>query len=125
MTDKKFSVKVLTQEPLTAREKLKLTQLDDVTPISSLTKDGASFVITLSKVYFMEVHNEYAKNPDYTLVVYEDTEGNRFSSSSEFLYQSVLEIQDAMADSDEEYEIEISEHPSRNNAQGFLKATIV
>lgn len=112
---------------LTAREKLKFTDVQNAQSIDDLIdENGGSFVITPKDYVTLDIHNEHCENVDYSKIIVIDAEGNMYSTGSTSFIESFIQIVEAMADSDEtDFEIKCYKVKSKNYNGSFIKCTIV
>ena len=87
---------------LTAREKIAIKALNDVTELNDLVTPEQAIMINIDNVVTVQVHNEKSDNQDYNKYVYIDKDGTKYVSGSEPLYTTVKDIlsdiEDAIAD---------------------------
>lgn len=119
---------------LTAREKIAIKALNDVTELNDLVTPEQAVMINLDNVVTVMVHNEKSDNQDYNKYVYIDKDGTKYVSGSEPLYTTVKDIlgdiEDAIADGEmdekEDITIKVLKKESANyKGQMFLTAELI
>lgn len=119
---------------LTAREKIAIKALNDVTELNDLVTPEQAVMINLDNVVTVQVHNEKSDNQDYNKYVYIDKDGTKYVSGSEPLYTTVKDIlgdiEDAIADGEmdekEDITIKVLKKESANyKGQMFLTAELI
>ena len=119
---------------LTAREKIAIKALNDVTELNDLVTPEQAIMINLDNVVTVQVHNEKSDNQDYNKYVYIDKDGTKYESGSEPLYTTVKDIlsdiEDAIADGEmdetEDITIKVMKKESANyKGQMFLTAELI
>ena len=119
---------------LTAREKIAIKALNDVTELNDLITPEQAIMINIDNVVTVQVHNEKSDNQDYNKYVYIDKDGTKYVSGSEPLYITVKDIlsdiEDAIADGEmdetEDITIKVMKKESANyKGQMFLTAELI
>ena len=119
---------------LTAREKIAIKALNDVTELNDLVTPEQAIMINIDNVVTVQVHNEKSVNQDYNKYVYIDKDGTKYVSGSEPLYTTVKDIlsdiEDAIADGEmdetEDITIKVMKKESANyKGQMFLTAELI
>lgn len=119
---------------LTAREKIAIKALNDVTELNDLVTPEQAIMINIDNVVTVMVHNEKSDNQDYNKYVYIDKDGTKYVSGSEPLYTTVKDIlsdiKDAIADGEmdetEDITIKVLKKESANyKGQMFLTAELI
>ena len=119
---------------LTAREKIAIKALNDVTELNDLVTPEQAIMINIDNVVTVQVHNEKSDNQDYNKYVYIDKDGTKYVSGSEPLYTTVKDIlsdiKDAIADGEmdetEDITIKVMKKESANyKGQTFLTAELI
>lgn len=119
---------------LTAREKIAIKALNDVTELNDLVTPEQAIMINIDNVVIVQVHNEKSDNQDYNKYVYIDKDGTKYVSGSEPLYTTVKDIlsdiEDAIADGEmnetEDITIKVMKKESANyKGQMFLTAELI
>lgn len=119
---------------LTAREKIAIKALNDVTELNDLVTPEQAIMININNVVTVQVHNEKSDNQDYNKYVYIDRDGTKYVSGSEPLYTTVKDIlsdiEDAIADGEmdetEDITIKVMKKESANyKGQMFLTAELI
>ena len=110
---------------LSAKERVKYKDTTNAVQLDEATKD-APLVISPDFYVILDVHNERSEDKDYVKYIIVDTTGNKFVTGSESFFTAFKSIVDEMADSGEEYEIEVYRLPSKNyKGKEFLTCSIV
>lgn len=119
---------------LTAREKIAIKALNDVTELNDMVTPEQAIMINIDNVVTVQVHNEKSDNQDYNKYVYIDKDGTKYVSGSEPLYTTVKDIlsdiEDAIADGEmdetEAITIKVMKKESANyKGQTFLTAELI
>ena len=119
---------------LTAREKIAIKALNDVTELNDLVTPEQAIMINIDNVVTVQVHNDKSDNQDYNKYVYIDKDGAKYVSGSEPLYTTVKDIlsdiEDAIADGEmdetEDITIKVMKKESANyKGQMFLTAELI
>ena len=119
---------------LTAREKIAIKALNDVTELNDLVTPEQAIMINIDNVVTVQVHNEKSDNQDYNKYVYIDKDGTKYVSGSEPLYTTIKDIlsdiEDAIADGEmdetEDITIKVMKKESANyKGQMFLTAELI
>ena len=119
---------------LTAREKIAIKALNDVTELNDLVTPEQAIMINIDNVVTVQVHNEKSDSQDYNKYVYIDKDGTKYVSGSEPLYTTVKDIlsdiEDAIADGEmdetEDITIKVMKKESANyKGQMFLTAELI
>ena len=119
---------------LTAREKIAIKALNDVTELNDLVTPEHAIMINIDNVVTVQVHNEKSDNQDHNKYVYIDKDGTKYVSGSEPLYTTVKDIlsdvEDAIADGEmdetEDITIKVMKKESANyKGQMFLTAELI
>lgn len=116
---------VESSKELTGKQKLIFKDLSNAVKLDSAA-EGQPLVITPVDYAVIKVHNEKSENPDYNNYVIVDKNGTKYVTGSPSFWQAFTDIWDAMADEDEEYEIEIYKLDSKNyKGKQFLTCSII
>lgn len=119
---------------LTAREKIAIKALNDVTELNDMVTPEQAIMINIDNVVTVQIHNEKSDNQDYNKYVYIDKDGTKYVSGSEPLYTTVKDIlsdiEDAIADGEmdetEDITIKVMKKESANyKGQMFLTAELI
>ena len=110
---------------LSAKERVKFKDITNAIQLDEATKENG-LVIAPDFYVILDVHNERSEDKDYTKYVIVDKSGNKFVTGSESFFTAFESIVDEMADSGEDYEIEVYRLPSKNyKGKEFLTCSIV
>lgn len=120
---------------LSAKEKIKLKDEKNHKPLKVVTKpDSATpcIEIDVNGYALIQVHNERAKNnKDYEILVIEDKNGVTYSTSSNSMKESFMDIWTDMKESCEDdsfledFKINVYSLPSKNNENGFIICSLI
>lgn len=121
-----YSVKITdTSKELSARERVAVKDTTNAISLDEATKDSP-LVIDIDYYVSLDVHNEKTEDKDYKKYIVVDKAGNKYVTGSESFFTSMVEILDEMADSGEEFQIEVYRMPSKNyKGKEFLTCSIV
>ena len=121
-----YSVKIVNaSKELSARDRVAVKDTTNAIALDDATKDSP-LVIAIDYYVELAVHNEKSEDKDYTKYVMVDKSGNKFVTGSESFFTAMLEIMDEMADSGEDFEIQVYRMPSKNyKGKEFLTCSIV
>lgn len=121
-----YSVKITdTSKELSARERVAVKDTTNAISLDEATKDSP-LVIDIDYYVSLDVHNEKSEDKDYKKYIVVDKAGNKYVTGSESFFTSMVEILDEMADSGEEFQIEVYRIPSKNyKGKEFLTCSIV
>lgn len=121
-----YSVKIVNaSKELSARDRVAAKDTTNAIGLDDATKDSP---LAISIDYYVElaVHNEKSEDKDYKKYVVVDKSGNKFVTGSESFFTAMLEIMDEMAESGEDFEIQVYRMPSKNyKGKEFLTCSIV
>ena len=121
-----YSVKIVNaSKELSARDRVAVKDTTNAIALDDATKD-TPLVIAIDYYVELAVHNEKSEDKDYKKYVVVDKSGNKFVTGSESFFTAMLEIMDEMADSGEDFEIQVYRMPSKNyKGKEFLTCSIV
>ena len=121
-----YSAKIAhVSKEISAKEKVMLKDTTNALSLDELTQQGS---LTIYPAYYaiLSIHNEKAEDKDYNKYVIVDNGGTKYVTGSESFFTSFEDIVDEMADSGEEYGIEIYRIPSKNyKGKEFITCSIV
>lgn len=116
---------VESSKELTGKQKLIFKDLSNAVKLDSAA-EGQSLVITPVDYAVIKVHNEKSENPDYNNYVIVDKDGTKYVTGSPSFWDAFTDIWTAMADEDEEYQIEVYKLDSKNyKGKQFLTCSII
>lgn len=121
-----YSVKIVNaSKELTARDRVAVKDTTNAIALDDATKDSP-LVIAIDYYVELAIHNEKSEDKDYKKYVVVDKSGNKFVTGSESFFTAMLEIMDEMAESGENFEIQVYRMPSKNyKGKEFLTCSIV
>lgn len=130
--EKRYSAKIaefnsITGKQLTAKEKIMFKDVSDTIPLGEL-KEGEQIVFKPEMYGVLEIHNEDSENKDYKVIVIIDTDGKKYTTSSENFYDTFINLMDELADcgEDEDYAIKVFTKPSKNyKGKEFLTCAVI
>lgn len=121
-----YSVKITNaSKELSAKERVALKDTTNAIALDEATQAGK---VLIEPDFYVElsVHNEKSEDKDYTKYVIVDKSGNKYVTGSASFMSAFSDILDEMADSGEEYAIEVYRMPSKNyKGKEFLTCSIV
>lgn len=116
---------------LTAKERIAFKDLqnavkfDDVFDTSN-PESSANLLIYPSHYGILKIHNEKSENKDYDTFVIVDKDGTKYYTSSQSFWSSFIDIMEEMEGEDEEFQIEVTAHPSNNyKGKSYFTASII
>lgn len=121
-----YSVKIVNaSKELSARDRVAVKDTTNAIGLDDATKDSP-LVIAIDYYVELAIHNEKSEDKDYKKYVVVDKSGNKFVTGSESFFTAMLEIMDEMAESGEDFEIQVYRMPSKNyKGKEFLTCSIV
>lgn len=123
-----YSVKIKeTSRPLTAREKLKMTDTSDAAKLDEVTNE-TGVIVTPIGYCVLDIHNDKSDNKDYVNYIIEDKDGTKYVTGSDSFWYSFISIWSVMTESasDEEFSIKCYKLDSKNyKGKKFLTCTII
>lgn len=122
-----YEVKIReTSKELTPRERIRMKDFTNAVQLDEACADG-SFVLTPDAYAILDVHNERSKeDKDYTKYLIVDKAGNKFITGSNSFYKALMEIWSEIADTGEEFSVEVYRVPSKNyKGKFFLTCSLV
>lgn len=128
-TERVYNVTIVeSSRKLTAREKLKFTDVSPMVHLDSVcADDGTRFILSAPAAWAqVNVENNAAENPNYTVYVVQSKDGTLYMTSSESFWTAFRQVFDTMAGEEEEYDIEVFKTPSKNyKGKCFLSCSIL
>lgn len=111
---------------MTAREKLRYTDLTDAIQLDETTQSG-DVIIDVDKWAVINVHNEKSDTVDYMKYVIIDKDGQVYVTGSESFWRSFVQIYEVMSDEGETtYSIKVYRRESKNyKGKDFLTCRII
>ena len=111
---------------MTAREKLRYTDLTDAIQLDEATQSG-DLIVDVDKWLVINVHNEKSDTVDYKKYVIIDKEGQSYVTGSESFWKSFKNIYEVMSDEGEEnYSIKVYRRESKNyKGKDFITCRII
>ena len=111
---------------MTAREKLRYTDLTDVIQLDEATQLD-ELIVDVDKWLVINVHNEKSDTVDYKKYVIIDKEGQSYVTGSESFWKSFVHIYEVMSDEGEEtYSIKVYRRESKNyKGKDFITCRII
>ena len=123
-TDYSVTVKEVSKD-LTHKERVQITDLTDCVKLDKATQEGP-VLIDLDYYAVLDIHNEKTDDKDYQNYVVADKNGTRYCTGSKSFFNSLVDICDEMAGSDEEWQIKAYRKPSKNReGKDFITCSIV
>lgn len=111
---------------MTAREKLRYTDLTDAIQLDEATQSG-DVIIDVDKWAVINVHNEKSDAVDYMKYVIIDKDEQVFVTGSESFWKSFVQIYEVMSDEGETtYSIKVYRRESKNyKGKDFITCRII
>lgn len=111
---------------MTAREKLRYTDLTDAIQLDEATQSG-DVIIDVDKWAVINVHNEKSDTVDYMKYVIIDKDEQVFVTGSESFWKSFVQIYEVMSDEGETtYSIKVYRRESKNyKGKDFITCRII
>lgn len=109
---------------LSKKEKVMYKNASDCKRLDDETSKNGSVVITPELWMELSVHNDKAKNPDYTQYIIVDKDGTSYLTGSENFYNNFISIAEEMEG--EEFEVEVYRKPSKNfSGKEFITCKLI
>lgn len=109
---------------LTKKERVMYKNASDCKRLDEETMKTGSLVIKPELWLELSVHNDKAKNPDYTQYIIVDEDGTSYLTGSENFMANFLSIAEEMEG--EPFEVEVYRKPSKNfNGKDFLTCKLI
>ena len=110
---------------LTAKQRIQLKDTTDAVKLDKATQDGA---VAIDVDYFAElnIHNEKADDKDYSCFVLVDKDGTKYTTGSESMWSSFMNIYEEMKNETEPWGIKVYRMPSKNReGKDFLTCSVI
>lgn len=106
---------------------LKVTDMMASAPLNDVVSAEQALILKVSDYAVVDIHNEAAKgDKDYKQYILIDADSNTYRTGSTAFYRTFKEIWDAMADSDEDWELKVYKVPSKNyKGKDVILCTVV
>lgn len=115
---------VKSNRELSKKEKVMYKNASDCKRLDDETTKNGSIVISPVLWIELAVHNDKAKNPDYTQYIIVDKDGTSYLTGSENFYNNFNSIAEEMEG--EEFEVEVYRKPSKNfSGKEFLTCKLI
>lgn len=115
---------VKSNRELSKKEKVMYKNASDCKRLDDETTKSGSLVIAPVLWIELSVHNDKAKNPDYTQYIIVDKDGTSYLTGSENFYNNFTSIAEEMEG--EEFEVEVYRKPSKNfSGKEFLTCKLI
>lgn len=109
---------------LSKKERVMYKNASDCKRLDDETIKTGSIVIKPTLWLELSVHNDKAKNPDYTQYIIVDEDGTSYLTGSENFMANFLSIAEEMEG--EPFEVEVYRKPSKNfNGKDFLTCKLI
>lgn len=121
-----YSVKIqYCSKELTARDRVAIKDTTNAVSLDEATKDS-KVIIDLDYYAKLAVHNEHSEDKDYDKYIIVAKDGTKYVTGSISFITAMEEIVDEMADSGEDFQLEVYRMPSKNyKGKEFLTCSIV
>lgn len=121
-----YSVKIqYCSKELTARDRVAIKDTTNAISLDEATQ-SSNVVIDIDYYAKLAVHNEHSEDKDYEKYIIVAKDGTKYVTGSTSFLTAMEEIVDEMADSGEDFQIEVYRMPSKNyKGKEFLTCSIV
>lgn len=121
-----YSVKIqYCSKELTARDRVAIKDTTNAISLDEATQ-SSNVVIDIDYYAKLAVHNEHSEDKDYEKYIIVAKDGTKYVTGSSSFLTAMEEIVDEMADSGEDFQIEVYRMPSKNyKGKEFLTCSIV
>lgn len=121
-----YSVKIqYCSKELTARDRVAIKDTTNAVSLDEATKDS-KVIIDFDYYAKLSVHNERSEDKDYDKYIIVAKDGTKYVTGSTSFLTAMEEIVDEMADSGDDFQLEVYRMPSKNyKGKEFLTCSIV
>lgn len=121
-----YSVKIVdSSRELTPKEKVMFKDTSDCIRLDTATQGGEIIIKPVDYVK-LSIHNEQSEDKDYFNYIYITADGTKYTSGSENLFNTFLDIWEDMYNSDEEWSLKIYRLPSKNfTGRDFITCSVI
>ena len=107
---------------LSAKEKVSLKKGVNSLKLDECVKEGDVLTIDVDYAAKLDIHNEKNEKGEknYSTYIIVDTDGQKYSTSSNSFWDSFMDIFNEMSESDEEWQLEVLKKPSKNYAGKYF-----
>lgn len=121
-----YAVKIAyCSKELSARDRVAIKDTTNALQLDDITKEG-NIIIDMDYYAKLSVHNEHSEDTDYEKYIIVSKDGTKYVTGSTSFLSAMEEIVEEMADSGEDYQIEVYRMPSKNyKGKEFLTCSIV
>lgn len=121
-----YSVKIqYCSKELTARDRVAIKDTTNAISLDEATQ-SSNVVIDIDYYAKLAVHNEHSEDKDYDKYIIVAKDGTKYVTGSTSFLTAMEEIVNEMADSGEDFQIEVYRMPSKNyKGKEFLTCSIV
>lgn len=121
-----YSVKIqYCSKELTARDRVAIKDTTNAISLDEATQ-SSNVVIDIDYYAKLAVHNDHSEDKDYEKYIIVAKDGTKYVTGSTSFLTAMEEIVDEMADSGEDFQIEVYRMPSKNyKGKEFLTCSIV
>lgn len=124
MTGYSVKIQYCTKE-LTARDRVAIKDTTNAISLDEATQ-ASNVIIDIDYYAKLTVHNEHSEDKDYDKYIIVAKDGTKYVTGSTSFLTAMEEIVDEMADSGEDFQIEVYRMPSKNyKGKEFLTCSIV
>lgn len=110
---------------ITAKERVMLKDTTNAIALDELTQQG-KVIIDPEFYAVLNVTNPKSEDKEYTKYIIVDKAGTKYVTGSESFFTAFVDIMGEMADTDEEFSIEVYRIPSKNyKGKEFITCSIV
>ena len=121
-----YTVKIAyCSKELTARERVAIKDTTNAVSLDDATKEG-KVLIDIDYYAKLMVHNDHSEDQEYEKYIIVAKDSTKYVTGSQSFLSAMEEIMDEMADSGEDFQIEVYRMPSKNyKGKEFLTCSIV
>lgn len=121
-----YSVKIqYCSKELTARDRVAIKDTTNAVSLDEATQ-SSNVIIDIDYYAKLAVHNEHSEDKDYEKYIIVAKDGTKYVTGSTSFLTAMEEIVEEMADSGEDFQLEVYRMPSKNyKGKEFLTCSIV
>lgn len=127
---KNYKVEITeSSKELTSRERIMLKDTNNALSIDEISQEckfnDENFVIYVESYAILSIHNEYAENKEYEVLLLVDYDGKKYITGSKSFRDTFLGIADEL-DINEEFKIIVNRSESKNyKGKEFLTCSLI
>lgn len=121
-----YSVKIqYCSKELTARDRVAIKDTTNAVSLDEATQ-SSNVIVDIDYYAKLAVHNEHSEDKDYEKYIIVAKDGTKYVTGSTSFLTAMEEIVEEMADSGEDFQLEVYRMPSKNyKGKEFLTCSIV